>query len=405
MSTTSERTDRLRQQAIGVVDDWAARLIELSHAIHANPELSYQEHDSAALVAETIRSAGFDTTVGAYGLDTDIEAVSGEGELTIALCSEYDALPDVGHACGHNIIAAIGVGAAIAVASVATELGLRVKLLGTPAEEHGGGKADMLRAGAWEDVTFSMMAHGISGADLTCDAHSTTAVERFEVEYLGRAAHAAAAPQAGINAGAAANIALTAISHLRQHIGPGARINAFISHGGEATNIIPERTVVQAEVRAYDLDEWRELKKRALACFEAGAVATGCEWKHRRTENPYAPMNSHPGLAAAWDRNLVSLGRTPDPDRIVGGGSTDMGNVSQVVPTIHPLIAVLGSDAVPHHPAFAAAAATPEADAAVLDGAKALALTAIDAASDPQFRSELLQLQADRPTGATRIEF
>ncbi|MFE5008748.1 amidohydrolase [Streptomyces sp. NPDC056696] len=405
MTTAPARTavaDDLRSRVLRAIDEQADDLLALSHAIHSNPELSYQEHAAAELVARAAETAGFTTEVGAYGVATAVEAVSGNGELTVAVCAEYDALPDIGHACGHNMIAAMGVGASIALAQVAPELGLRVKLLGTPAEEHGGGKVDLLLAGAWEDVTFSLMAHGSTGPDVPCDAMHSTAVERLEIEYTGRAAHAAGAPTKGVNAGAAATVALTALGLLRQQLGPDVNVNAFVSHGGEATNIIPERAVVQLEVRAYDLDEWRTLRRRVLACFEAGAVATGCGWQPRRTEHPYAPLAPHAGLADLWNRNFVGLGRELDPGQVMGGGSTDMGNVSQVLPAICPMVSVRGSHAVPHHADFTAVAACPEADAAVLDGAKALALTVVDAALDEDLRTALLDLQRARPAGATR---
>ncbi|MDH6573424.1 amidohydrolase [Streptomyces sp. SAI-117] len=385
------------------VDERADRLIALSHAIHANPELGYAEHAAAAQVAQEMENAGFATELGAYGMPTAIEAVSGAGELTATICAEYDALPSIGHACGHNMIAAMSVGAAVALAEVASDLDLRVKLLGTPAEEHGGGKVDLLRAGAWEDATLSLMAHGATGPDRPADGFRSTAAERLQVTFTGRAAHAAGMPTKGINAGAAATIALSALGLLRQQLSPNVNVNAYVSHGGEASNIIPERAEVILEVRAYDLEEWRDLRRRVLAWFEAGAIATGCTWTHRTTENLYAPMVHHPELAAAWDRAFESLGRVLDRgQQQAGGGSTDMGNVSQVVPSIHPGVSVLGSDAVPHTAAFADAAASPQADAAVLDGAKALALTVADIALDKRVRSDLIDLQKRRPAGATR---
>ncbi|MFT4081726.1 MAG: amidohydrolase [Nocardioides sp.] len=398
----AETHDRLRAQVVRAVEERATDLARLSHAIHADPEVSYQEHHSAELVAQAIEAAGFATERGAYGLATALEGVAGDGDLTVAICAEYDALPEIGHACGHNMIAAMGVGAATALAEVAAEAGLRVKLLGTPAEEHGGGKVDLLLAGAWEDVAFSMMTHGGTGTDLRCDAMKATAVERLEVVYTGRAAHAAGAPTQGINAASAATVALSALGLVRQQLASGVNVNAYISYGGEATNIIPERCVVQVEVRAYDLEEWRTARRQVMACFEAGAVATGCEWRSRRTEHPYAPLISDPAIAELWNRNLASLGRIADPDRVMGGGSTDMGNVSQVVPSIHPIIAIQDNDAVGHHPDFAAAAASPAADRAIVDGAITMALTALDVALDPTLRADLLDRQLARPAGATQ---
>lgn len=381
----------------------AAELVALSHAIHADPELSWEEHRAAARIAELLEDAGFDVTLGAYGTPTAIEAVIGDGDLTVAICAEYDALPGVGHACGHNMIAASGVGAALALAPVASELGLRVKLLGTPAEEHGGGKVEMLTRGAWEDVDFSLMVHGTTGPDRSAVGFQSTAVDRFEIEFTGVTAHAAGAPQAGVNAGAAATLALTAIGLLRQHLPVECNLNAFVSDGGEATNIIPGRAVVQVEVRAYDLDVWRQVKRRVLSCFDGAAIATGCSWEPRPTEHPYAPLAPDVALAAVWDRNMADVGREIIAGELMGGGSTDMGNVSQVVPSIHPMMSFLGEDAVPHNPAFAAAAVTPAADQAVLDAATVLALTVVDVATDLSLRADLLDRTARRPAGATRI--
>lgn len=394
--------EQLKATVAQEVDTRRDQLAELSHRIHGTPELAFEEHHAAALVGDAMRAAGFDTTVGAYGVDTAVEAVYGSGDLTVAICAEYDALPEIGHACGHNMIAAAAVGAAIALASVADEAGLRIKLLGTPAEEHGGGKIPMLEAGAWEDAALSLMVHGASGTDIPCTTLWMQAVDRFEVTFTGRAAHAAGAPEHGVNAAAAATIAMNAIGLVRQQFRERTRVNAFVSHGGEATNIIPAKTVVQVEVRAPEIEEWRDVKARVLACFEAGALATGCEWTWASTEPPYAPMIQNSVLAAIWDRNLQATGRelTSAP---LGGGSSDMGNVSQVVPSIHPTIAVLGSTAVPHHPDFTAAAASPAADTAIIDGATALAWTVVDIARDSEVRGELLRLQSERPAGATRV--
>lgn len=392
----------LKERAAAVVDARRTDLIGLSHEIHATPELSWQEHEAAARLADLLEGEGFAVTRGAYDVPTAFEAVIGAGDLTVALCAEYDALPGVGHACGHNVIAAAAVGAALALAPVAEAAGLRVKLLGTPAEEHGGGKVAMLRAGAWEDVDFSMMVHGMTGGDTSAGAFASTAVDRFEVEFHGLTAHAAGAPERGINAAAAATLAQTAVALLRQQLPRDTNLNTFVSLGGEATNIIADRTIVQVELRAYDLDTWRAMKTKVLACFEGAAIATGCGWEWRPTEHPYAPMVPDPDLAERWDRNLVARGRTLTPTP-PGGGSTDMGNVSQVVASIHPTIAFLGETAVPHNPDFAAAAATPAADDAVIDGAVLLAWTALEAACDETLRAELHRRTAARPAGATRI--
>lgn len=377
-------------------------ILRLSHEIHADPELSWQEHRAARRVADVLRDAGFVVETGAYGVETAIEALHGNGDLTVAICAEYDALPGMGHACGHNIIASAAVGAAIALRPVADRAGLRIKLLGTPAEEHGGGKIAMLTAGAWEDVDLSLMVHGTGGTDGHADAFDSTAVDRFAVTFTGRAAHAAGSPERGINAGSAATLALTALAFLRQHIPVSASVNGFVSTGGEATNIIPDHTVVQVEVRATDLDVWRDLKTRTLACFEGAAVATGCEWSHTATEPAYAPVRHDGRLVPLWDANLVRRGRVIDDEKRVRGASTDMGNVSQVVPSIHPTIAILGATSAPHHPDFAVDARSPEADDAALDGAAILAWTVVDAALTPSVRESLKRDRSGRPAGATR---
>jgi amidohydrolase len=393
-----------KERAAAEVVARRGQLIELSHAIHANPELSWEEHEAAALIAATLREAGFATEVGAYGVETAIEAIYGTGELTVAICCEYDALPGIGHGCGHNVIAASGVGAALALAPLADEAGLRIKLLGTPAEEHGGGKVAMLLAGAWEDVDFSMMVHGMTGLDLSAAAYASTAVDRFEVVFEGKTAHAAGMPEQGVNAGAAATLALTAMAMLRQHLPKDANTNAFISFGGEATNIIPDRAVVQVESRAHDIEVWHDLKRRVLACFEGAAIATGCSWSWRPTEYPYAPVKPDPVLAALWDDNIEALGRTlAQAPSGVAGGSTDMGNVTQVLPAIHPMIAFLGETGPAHNPGFTASAITPAADQAIVDAATAMAHTTLDVALDPERRRVFAELTAARPAGATRI--
>lgn len=390
-----------KQRSADAVRSWEQRLVEISHEIHDDPEIAFEEVRAANLVAGALRDAGFTATVGAFGVDTAIDASFGDGEFVVAICAEYDALPVIGHACGHNVIAAAGLGAAIALAAIADDAGLTVKLLGTPAEEHGGGKVLMLEGGAWEDATVSLMVHGAPGIDVRCESFATQAVDRFQITYTGRPAHAAAAPDKGVNALDAATIALTAIALLRQQLPGTVRTAAVITQGGEVTNIIPARTVLQAEVRSFDLDELRDAKRRVMACFEAGALASGCSWEQVRTEPRYDPLVQEPLLADAWNDALTELGREPIAFSGMAGGSTDMGNVSQVVPSIHPGIAIVGSTSAPHTEGFAADAATPAADRAVIDSAIGLAWAAATAALTPSSRADLLARQAARPVGAT----
>lgn len=378
-------------------------ILELNHAIHADPKISWEEHRAVERIATFLREYGFDVKVGVYGCDTAFEAVIGDGDLTVALCSEYDALPVIGHGCGHNVIATIGVGAAIALAPLAQEAGLRLKLLGTPAEEHGGGKVAMLREGAWEDSAISMMVHGMSGHDTSAKIKLYTAVDRFKVTFHGLGAHAAASPWNAHSATSAAVLALNGIALLRQHMVPGVNMNAYIEESGHATNIIAEKSVIQMEVRALEVDTWRDVKKRVLKCFEGAAIATDCTWEWEATENAYAPVDPDEQLAELWDENLKGLGRELFEVSGLGGGSTDMGNVTQALPAIHPMIAFLGETAVPHTRDFTGASITPAADQATIDGATALAFTTLDVALTPELRKHYQDLQTARPAGATQI--
>ena len=411
MTVNLDMLDAVKQRAAEEVERRKEQLVALSHAIHENPELSWEEHAAAALVADALREAGFAVEVGAYDVPTSVEAVYGDGDLTVTVCAEYDALPGIGHACGHNVIASSGVGAALALASVAEEAGLRVKLLGTPAEEHGGGKVSLLEAGALQDTHLSPQGPrmtttpGVTRGSPTARSRRAPAVDRFEVVYTGLTAHAAGMPEMGINASNAAILALNAFAMLRQHLPKEVNLNAFISHGGEATNIIPDRTVVQVELRAYDLGIWRDMKQKVLRCFEAGAVATGCTWEWRPTEHPYAPLLHDDTLADLWDRNFEARGRVLDYGEQLGGGSTDMGNVSLVVPSIHPLLTFRGKPAPAHNPAFTEIPGSAEADDAILDGAATMAATVLDVALTPELRADYQARKAARPAGTTQAKF
>ncbi|WP_433701320.1 amidohydrolase [Nocardiopsis sp. CA-288880] len=377
--TSHSATDELRDALRASHVRWRKQVLALSTEIHRHPELAFAEHRAAARVADVLRAEGFAVRVGAFGLDTAVDASFGEGDVTVAVCAEYDALPGIGHACGHNIIAAAGVGAAIALAGVAHTLGIRVRLLGTPAEEHGGGKILMLEAGAWDDVDFSLMVHGGPGQDLRCADVRTQAVARFDLSFQGLPGHAGAPSPEGANAANAATVGLVALGLLRQHLPDGVRANAFVAEGGEATNMIPSSTRVCAEVRADTLEAVETARRRVLACFEGGAIATGCSWSWEHTGPTYADVVQNPVLARAWDRNLAALGRSPQPYAGTAGGSTDMGNVSRAVPSIHPLIAIEGCSSAPHTPGFTGEAIGPAAEGAAVDAALAMALTAADA--------------------------
>ncbi|WP_064745607.1 amidohydrolase [Pseudonocardia acaciae] len=391
----ASRWDAVDDEIRDVITGARPQLVRLSHYIHEHPELAFAEHRAVSAVAEAAERADFDVRVGIAGLPTALTATFGDGDMTVGLCAEYDALPAIGHACGHNMIAASAVGAALGLRAVADRLGVRVKLIGTPAEEHGHGKIRLVEGGVFDDVTVAMMVHP-SRNDVHPDAFRTQAVHRFAATYAGRAAHAAAAPQAGVNAADAAVIAQVAIGLLRQQVADASRIGLFVREAGRVTNVIPDRAVVECEVRAFTTDECERLTERITACFRAGALATGATLTLERTEPDCAPLKQDARLGALYARAVARTGRTASTDDQGTRGSTDMGNVSQLVPSIHPMIGIRGSRGASHSPEFARDAISPAADDAVVDGALALAWTASAAAGDARLRRELLAEQARR---------
>ena len=379
-----------KEAAAAAVDRNLGELVSLSHRLHATPELCFEETTSARAVAETMRAGGLTVDEGVYDLPTALESRSGEGELVVTVCAEYDALPGIGHACGHNIIAATAVGAGLALAAVADDVGLTVRVLGTPAEEGGGGKVLMLQRGAFAGVHAAMMVHPWPTEWLT---GTCLAVAHFDVAYTGREAHASAAPWEGVNAQDALTVAQVAIGVLRQQLPPGDQVHGVVTASVAAANIIPAAITARYMVRSPTIEGLAALRPRVEACFEAGALATGCGVAYHERSPVYSHMEADPALLAAYRANAETLGRTFDADDAGTPRptlSTDMANVSLAVPTIHPLIGIETNGAVNHQREFAAACITESADAAVRDGAVALAWTAIDAATDPALRNRLL---------------
>ncbi|NUS43425.1 MAG: M20 family metallopeptidase [Mycobacteriaceae bacterium] len=386
-------------EASAAVTAVAADLIALSHSLHAEPELAFEETRSAAKTAELLAARGFEMDYGVADLPTAFTATYGSGELVVGVCAEYDALPEIGHACGHNIIAAASVGAALGLAEVADACGMTVKLLGTPAEESGGGKVLMLERGVFDDVAVAMMVH--PGPFDLVGARSL-ALADVAVEFTGRESHASAAPEFGRNAGDAATVAQVALGLLRQHLARGQQMHGIVSKGGLAPNIVPARAELLYYLRANSTELLDDLRARASACFAAGALATGCTHEIRTVSPTYAELRQDPVVLAAYRAEVAELGRVPVPQDQEAErplGSTDMGNVTHVVPGIHPIIGIDSGGAVTHQPEFAAAAVNASADAAVLDGARALAGTAVRVATDPDRRERLLDRQRRRTHG------
>ena len=361
-------------------------LVALSHRIHAHPELKFEEERSSAWTAGALSDAGLPVAAGVCELPTAFISRVGNGPLHVAICAEYDALPAIGHACGHNVIAASAVGAGLALAPLVDDLGITLSVIGTPAEEGGGGKILMLERGAFDGVHTALMVHPTPTEDLY---PRVSAVAHMRVQYTGRESHAAIAPERGVNAADALTVAQVAIGLLRQHLRPFDQVHGIITHGGDATNVIPAHTEGTWMARSRTLGELEELRPRVEHCFEAGALATGAILRVSDVCPPYAHMVHDHDLAEAYRANATTIGRPASEDEATTF-STDMGNVSLAMPSIHPCISIDTDGAVNHQPEFARAAVNASADRAVTEGALAMAWTVIDAATGP-LRDRLLR--------------
>jgi amidohydrolase len=371
----------VKDAMVAKVDELADVLLETSHDIHEHPELAFEEHHAHDVLTAILEGAGIDVQRSAFGMETAFDAVVGTEGPTVAVCLEYDALPGVGHACGHNIIATAGLGASLAAAALAADGGGRVRILGTPAEERGGGKEVAIRGGALDGVDVAMMIHPADADLLSMDA---IAVVEYDVEFFGEAAHAAAFPHLGKNALDAAVLSYVNIAALRQHIEDTDRIHGIFTNGGARPNIVPESAAMTWMVRSLVRDGLEPLVERVTACFEAGASATGCRCEYREAFPPYDDVIDNQTMLGLYGANVAALGRPaskPGPKRVVG--STDMGNVSKVVPSIHPMIRVAPPGISIHSHAFAEHARSAAGDEAVILGAKAMAMTIADLWAQP----------------------
>jgi amidohydrolase len=381
------------------IDRRAETLLDVSHRIHGHPELNYEERFAHDLLTGVLEDEGLAVTRSARGVETAFEAAAGGSGPTVAVLCEYDALPGIGHACGHNVIAAAGLGAGLAAAALADDLGGRVVIVGSPAEEGGGGKVRLLDGGAFEAVDAALMVHP---ADADLLAMDVVALQQLTVTYTGEAAHAAAFPHRGRNALDAAILGYNAVAALRQHLEPGERVHGIISDGGDKPNIVPAHAAAEWIVRSPTVAGLEVLKARFLACLRGGADAAGCDMAVEWIDPVYADMIDNAAIGERYRANAEALGRIvrpPSPSaRVVG--STDMGNVSYAVPSIHPMIRVAPPGVPIHTPAFAGFAGGPEGDAAVIDGAKALAWTLADLWLDEGLvalaRDEWRSARADR---------
>jgi amidohydrolase len=362
------------------------QLLELSHDLHAHPELGHEEHRSVRAVADLLARHGIEAEVGVHGLETALRASTGTGGPTVAVLAEYDALPGIGHGCGHNVICSSAVGAFLGLHAVLAggDVAGTAVLLGTPAEEGGGGKEVMARDGAFDDVDAVVMLHPFS---YDAAVQPFLGRRQLRVTYTGIAAHASAQPFMGRNALDAVVAGYQGIALLRQHIPDTDRVHGVITDGGQLPNVVPERAGALYYVRSATPETLTDLSARVEAVLTAAATMTGCGYELEWDGMPaYLPIRANLELAARWTRHQARRGRTALPPGVTPAslaGSTDLGNVSVRTPSIHPMIAIAGPDTSMHTTEFAVAAASAAGDAAVLDGAVGLALTALDVLADP----------------------
>lgn len=382
MSQTSE-LDIIKQKALDEVDRQADLVTAIARQLHAEPETGLNEHRSAALLADTLERQGFAVERGIAGMATAFRAVYGTAGPVIALLAEMDALPGLGHACGHNIIAAAAIGAALALRFTLPPEAARIAVLGTPAEELGIGKVDLIERGYFRDIEFAMMVH--PSARRTVTKHYL-GLAKIRFTFSGRAAHAAAYPEEGINALDGVIQTFNAVNALRQQLRQDVRVHGIVTEGGIAPNIIPARAACYFYVRAEDLAMLHEVKQRLIACAEGAALVTGCTLSVEEERRELAPFRVNRPFADLYRAQLGFLGLVEAdsrPDR--GRGSSDIGNVSQIIPTIHPHVPI-GDGIHIHTPGFTEAAGSSRGGEAVLEGARAMALTAIELAMSPKLR-------------------
>jgi amidohydrolase len=385
MAGTPEALDRAKTQVAEAVDRLADDLERLSHRIHAHPELGFAEVQAAGWLADFLEAQGARVERGVGGLPTAFRAtVDGAGPgPTVAIMAEYDALPGIGHACGHNVIATAGAGAGGAIAQALRRLPWagRIQVIGTPAEEGGAGKVKLLEAGVFKDVDAAMMIHGRCGTQVW---RPSLGIIKVTCEFFGTAAHASSWPWRGVNALNAMIQLFVALDQMRQQLRPEARVHGVITKGGDQANIIPEHTASEFYLRAPARDYCHELLRRFTAAAEGAAQATGCTAKVTADPIVHDPLKPNPPMALLFERNLARIDFPVDPDDGQAGyGSTDCGNVSQALPTIHPYIRI-SPDGIPGHSReFAEWARSPLARAGLVAGAKALALTALDLLAQP----------------------
>jgi amidohydrolase len=385
MTTPGDALETAKAEVTRAVDRLADELERLSHQIHANPELAFKEEKASAWLSEFLDRQGARVERGVGGLPTAFRAtIPGRGPgPTIAIMAEYDALPNIGHACGHNVIATAGAGAGAALAAALKTLPFdgRIQVIGTPAEEGGAGKVKLMEAGVFDEVAAAMMIHGRCGTQIW---RPGLGIIKVKCEFFGKAAHASSWPWRGVNALNAMIQLFVSLDQMRQQLRPEARVHGIITKGGEQANIIPEYTAAEFYLRAPTKEYCRELLRRFEGAAQGAATATGCTVTVTPDPIVHDPLKPNFTMAALFEKNLERIDFPVDPDDGEAGyGSTDCGNVSQALPTIHPYIRI-SPDGVPGHSReFAEWARSPLARTGMVAAAKALALTALDLLARP----------------------
>ena len=395
MTISSQKVLELKQSVCQDIDARANDLVSISHQLHAKPETNFEEHFAHQILTDYIADSKVKVTRKAFDLDTafDVRIKGGSGPTVAVLC-EYDALPGIGHACGHNIIATAGLGAGLALSAIAEQCGGNLVLMGTPAEEGGGGKIEMARKGAFAGIDAAMMIHP---ADADLARMNAIAIQNLFVKFHGLAAHAAVSPHKGKNALDAAVLGYMNVAALRQHILPTERIHGIFTNSGEKPNIVPRETEMDWYVRSPTIETLQPLKERVAKCLEGGAMAADCtvtfDWK----KNTFADLVDNVPLLESYIRNASQFGRKMTTEFLpgTGGGSTDMGNISYLTPSIHPMIAVAPEGVSLHTPEFADFATNDDATRAILDGAKIMAMTAIDLWTNDALVAEMREAFGD----------
>lgn len=379
--------DEVKAKIMKSVDSIKDELISISKFIHDNPELGNQEYKSSALLEDMLEKHGFKVERGYLGLDTAFKADYGKGEGTsVALMAEYDALPGLGHGCGHNLICAAAVGAAIALKTIVDEFGGLVTVFGTPAEETNGAKVTMAAAGVFDPYDIAMMAHP---SDKYCVYSSSLAMDALQFEYFGKAAHAAASPEEGINALDAVIQLFNGINALRQQMEDGSRVHGIITDGGKAPNIIPDYAKARFYVRATTRAKLDTLKEKVISCAKGAELATGTTLKVSNFEFSFDNMITNKHLAEACMENLKRLGINDIARNDENMGSTDMGNVSHRVPSMHMYFKITEASTPGHSVEMCNAAGSFEGMNAMLKAASALAMTAADVITDEGLRQRI----------------